>query len=554
MRLCKEIMLSFTRHIQCIPSYNSYLQLVREFKNRVPIVIVITLLTLCGAVPRLFFALSSKYPLHDGGLFYVMIQDIQAADFTLPIYTSYNADQLPFAYPPLGFFLAAALENLGPWSIMDILRLLPPIVSTLTIPAFYLFGRSILKDNARAIFACMAFATIPTVFDWSIMGGGLTRSLGFLFSIIALHQLQAVLQLPQIWRSLTAALAFSAVVLSHPAAAWFVIYSAGLLLIYSPKTSGWAVRVTATIAVTVLITMPWFLTIVSRHGIMTLFAVSDNAFTPKWSFFPLILLQFTGEPVLKVWAVIGLVGLLICIRDRRALLPMWLFVIALAQGRGWPAYIEAPFAMVIGIGLEQILHILSSNNLSDILHGLAPKLGLSYIMIVSLISAFIASPKESLTQDQADAMAWIAGNTPPNSAFAIVTGVSNWSDDAIAEWFPALTKRISLTTPQGYEWKRNEFSQRQECHQAMQLCVSQTSDCLDDWAHASGEIIEYVYIVIAPTNSSSTLVDSLALSTEYKQIYGSSEVLIFAHRPNSSTPRVRFSLSIDSESNLIEGK
>ncbi len=132
--------------------------------------------------------------------------------------------------------------------------------------------------------------------------------------------------------------------------------------------------------------------------------------TPLSSFIAAPLLQFTNQPLLQLWPVIGLVGLLLCIKDRRWILPVWTLAVALLQGRGWPAFIEVPFALMVGIGLARILALVGTSGSQDtavqpgwheVLDGIAPKLGLTYIVGISLLAAFIATPKTSLPQAQA---------------------------------------------------------------------------------------------------------------------------------------------------------
>ncbi|MDO9302752.1 MAG: hypothetical protein Q7T89_15305, partial [Anaerolineales bacterium] len=66
---------------------------------------------LFGAVVRFVPAASNGFPLNDGGMFYTMIRDLQANHYILPQFTSYNFADIPFAYPPLGFYIAASLSD-----------------------------------------------------------------------------------------------------------------------------------------------------------------------------------------------------------------------------------------------------------------------------------------------------------------------------------------------------------------------------------------------------------------------------------------------------------
>lgn len=64
-----------------------------------------------GLILRLLPALSADFPLNDGGLFYLMTRELQGAHYALPVYTSYNSAQIPFAYPPLAFYIAGRFKR-----------------------------------------------------------------------------------------------------------------------------------------------------------------------------------------------------------------------------------------------------------------------------------------------------------------------------------------------------------------------------------------------------------------------------------------------------------
>src|SRR5512143_1425151 len=102
---------------------------------------------LLGLVVRLPAALRSGFPLNDGGLFYRMIIELQANGFRLPLITSYNGEHIPFAYPPLGLYVGAVLSSGLHANVLDLLRIVPGIVSSLCVPAFYFLARRLLKSG-----------------------------------------------------------------------------------------------------------------------------------------------------------------------------------------------------------------------------------------------------------------------------------------------------------------------------------------------------------------------------------------------------------------------
>ncbi|MDP1780012.1 MAG: hypothetical protein Q8K73_07045, partial [Anaerolineales bacterium] len=85
-----------------------------------PTLLLFTALLL-GAIIRFYPAVSNGFPLNDGGMFYTMIRDLKANHYILPQLTTYNFADIPFAYPPLGFYIAALLSTLLPVSELWVL-------------------------------------------------------------------------------------------------------------------------------------------------------------------------------------------------------------------------------------------------------------------------------------------------------------------------------------------------------------------------------------------------------------------------------------------------
>ncbi len=134
--------------------------------------------TFVGGLIRLWFVLQSDFPLNDGGMFYLMTQELERAGYRLPACTAYNGAGIPFAYPPLGLYLAGLTADLGHWPLVDVFRFLPLAFSVLAIPAFYGLAGALLADEQQAAVAVFAFVLLPNSFTWQIMGGGVTRAPG----------------------------------------------------------------------------------------------------------------------------------------------------------------------------------------------------------------------------------------------------------------------------------------------------------------------------------------------------------------------------------------
>src|SRR5262249_20183812 len=107
---------------------------------------------------RAFLVVSRSFPLNDGALFYLMTQEIGDHGLRPPIETAYNAANIPFAYSPLGFYLAAFLHVAGGLGLLGLFRALPLLFSCLCVLAFYLLARDLVPTRSTRIAALVTFA------------------------------------------------------------------------------------------------------------------------------------------------------------------------------------------------------------------------------------------------------------------------------------------------------------------------------------------------------------------------------------------------------------
>jgi len=483
-----------------------------------------------GGYVRAIHALSSDFPLNDGGLFYVMIRDIQFSGYALPAFTTYNGTQIPFAYPPLSFYFSAILSDIFNWRTISIIKILPSLISIATIPAFYRLSRKILQSEKQIIFATFAFALMPTAFDWQIVGGGLSRSLGYFFAIFTIYHVHSLYTSNSKWHVVTTAIFASLTILSHPGTAWFAFYSALVLFVfYGLKDERWLFKSAAVIILIIGITAPWWVTISSNHG-FSVFVYPYQTESPTLAaiFIPLTLL-FTNEPFLQIMAFLGLLGFLVSIKDRRFFIPVWLMAVFVFESRLSANYSVIPMALLGGYGLDQaILPIFTSS----------PKLGkitFGYFLIYALIAAYLSPNYRTVTPDQYDTMQWVSSNTPETSQFLVVSGIPLYGIDHIAEWFPAISHRSSLTTPQGHEWLPDlEFTRRDEIHKSLQDCVDEEGYCIQSWAMENEISFTHIYLPKFPKDdnlvSPNDLVISLNDSSDFEMIYDSPGGVVFTHK------------------------
>jgi len=106
--------------------------------------IVVVFVILLGAIFRFlhFLIVDVTLPFRGGGLFLEFSQQISAHHYRLPSHIPFYTDVgIPFGYPPLPFYVEAILLDIFPLSEFVVANLLPPIISVVSLPFFYLLIR-----------------------------------------------------------------------------------------------------------------------------------------------------------------------------------------------------------------------------------------------------------------------------------------------------------------------------------------------------------------------------------------------------------------------------
>jgi hypothetical protein len=511
-----------------------------------------------GLLIRGAYVLSADFPLNDGGLFYAMIEDLQHSNYMLPQFTSYNSAEIPFAYPPLAIYAASILADASHLTAFDVLRFLPLAVNTITIAAFFLLARSLLSSRGAAIAAVFAFALLPRSFMWMIMGGGLTRSFGFLFAILALHQAHLLYTRRDKRFLLSTTVFASLTLLSHTEMAWFLAFSAAFMFLAYGRNRQGAVGSLLTAVGVLAMTAPWWATIIVRHGVSPLLAAggSRSVFSGH-SLVTVVGFDVSDEPMFAVLAFLGALGALACLADRKFFLPVWLVGVGLATPWILPTVATVPLALLVGIGVTSVLVPLLSRprGLLRPLTTLTERAGdidvlrarpswlltavLGFIICYSTLSAFVVTPDllASLSTDERAAMQWVTEHTPQSSEFLVITG-ERWWRDRTSEWFPVLAERSSVATTQGLEWIPNRAFQRQlDAYEDAQACAIGDTACLENWRRETGETFTHVYVSKQTPQAldrydlescCGPLQDSLLRDSNYVMVHDSPGASIFA--------------------------
>lgn len=478
---------------------------------------------LLGTAIRLSAPFSASFPLNDGGLFYQMIRDLQANQYKLPVHTEYNFALIPYAYPPLAFYLFGSINQISGIPLLKLMQFLPAGISIMTIPAFYLLAKQMLEDPQQALWSTLAFTLTPRAFDWLIMGGGVTRSLGFLFAIFAIRQAWLLFSRPSTSTFFFTAALSLLVVATHPEASIHVLIAAILFYLWKDRSIQGASRAGAVGIIVLIFSAPWWGTVLRHHGIdpflAALHAARSDTSSALTGILTLLKFDFTDEPFLQIISVAGLIGLFFLAAQSKLLLPAWVMFTSILEPRGGTLYLILPVAMAAGILLNQVIlpTLVKKGNSKKVVWISFVSFFILYGSISSMNVAHTINQRLTLTQQDLDAFAWVKANTPEDSTFILLTqGLP--LNDSTSEWFPVLAERRSAATIFGYEWVNDgEFSRRITDYKNLQICATQGLICLEN------ENLNYVYIQEKKT----TLAEQLKHSPEYQLVYQAGKILIF---------------------------
>jgi hypothetical protein len=506
----------------------------------------LTLAVVLGMAVRAALVLPHDFPLNDGGLFAAMADDLRVGNFRLPGITSYNAEGIPYGYPPLGFYLIAAIAELTGAGTVELLRWVPLVVTALTVPAFALLARRLIGEGVELVAAVLAFSLIPRSFTWLVMGGGLTRSLGILFTILGLHQAMLLFAGGRARHAAGVAACAALVALSHLGTLPFFALSYGLLLLAYGR-NGRALGWSAAAAVgAVVLASPWWLSVVLQHGVepfLAAQATGGSAFAePRararvLNALARLGLGTTGEPFFPVILVLAIAGGVALLPVRQIMLPAWWVLTLLLDQRAGSTYATLPVSLLAGIGAARVL--LPVFGATRPLRAAAA----AALVVYCAAAALVTDPERGgegrvltpLPAPQRKALDWIARETPPDAAFLVVPDRS-WQTDRLAEWFPVLTRRRSVATVQGSEWlPEGEFERRVKEYDSLKACIRGSAGCLDRWAARTGKRFTHVVVPwVEPWPCCKSLVTSLASDSEWTLRYQGAGARIYERAPLTS--------------------
>ncbi|WP_144905664.1 hypothetical protein [Halobellus captivus] len=433
-----------------------------------------------GLLVAFVYLITHPYPAYGAGLYLEISEQILAHGYGFPETIShYTSRGVPFAYPPLMFYVNAFILDSVPVDPIALSRYLPVLLTVLYLIPYYFLARELLEEAAAAGLATIILAMASPTLQWHLSAGGLVRAMAFLLVLTGSYTGLRLFRSGNRQWLIPSTLLFGATVLTHPI--YTVFFGLTYVLFYLAFDHSLGGLVSGSIVAVggIVLVSPWWYSVARRHGVDVFFAAAgthsglfgglDRLFDQF--VYPLV----TGYPT-SIFFLLSFAGTFYFLGRQRLLLPTWLVTGAFVLGK-------ARFQFVAGSMMAgSFLVAVARNTLRDpsarawkpTLHR-ALAVVFVFVIVVSLVSSAATLTSTDPTNrwqpqfiDRSDetAMTWVSQNTAQSADFVVL-------GDA-AEWFPLLADRTILIGPWGIEWEGpTRYNSQLSQYRTLSTCSSE---------------------------------------------------------------------------------
>jgi hypothetical protein len=485
----------------------------------------------------------SIYPINDGGLFYRMVIDLQQNNYRIPEFTTYNQQNIPYAYPPLPFYLIGLINTWLKIDLFALFRFLPFAFNTIAIPIVYLLVRKLLYDNEEvALLSTVFWAMLPPSFEWLIMGGGITRSIAFTFSLAACYFFIEYLTKNNIRFLISGIVTGGITGLSHLEIFWVLCFTTVLIWIFYSRNRNYILPLLYFIIGWAVLLSPYIYSVVSQHGFTPFFAgFSSGEFSWIKPLKEMILFRVTDEFYLTIIAVLAIFGIYSMIINKKYFFVVWFLASMILDPRSINRSVLLPLSIMAALFLVELLKntynvnlpLFSKFKLINPPNLIGIFLITQVFMLTYLRSTIYFPTYDSLSSSEMEAINWINDNLPDHSNFVNLTQSPIWQLDHFNEWFPALTEQTSLTTVQGSEWVDNGYHRQViQYYNGYKSCLYEDLPCMEKTMKFIGERVDYVIVNHDNCDPEKifclqSYAELLKFEPQYQTLYDSQDVTIY---------------------------
>ncbi len=478
-------------------------------------------------------ALRFDLPLGYAGLYTLMSDALANNHFLLPQAVAYyGPGGMPYAYPPLAFYLMAFVTHVLGLPVAAYLRFAAPLFAWLCIiPAFFL-AFELTGSRLASLAASLILASSGYMYLVHAEAGGIVRSLAFFFALCGLYFFYRLVRCPGWKFGLLAAAFFGLTVLTHLSYALFFALGVAAYALARPlQLRRWALGLLVGLG-GALVSAPWWLVVLSRYGIQVLGGPLGShgndyflaVFTDLNKLLPWI---EDGVSILRLDAVLfGLVitGLVYALAVKKFYLPVWFALLVLFISEGWRFTIFVG-ALLAGGMIAEIYRMLNPGGFiagprrGAFLRGLV-FVGLLLLVLCGAGANAIAAYSPVLTPDAYRVAGFFQQKTQAGSTFLLAAGVEE------SEWFPYLLQRTPLVASWGAEWTGAYAAQLGYVLEVVKCEEKQSLSCLDGVFAEVGRQPDY----LITHTSSDTLTTQIEGNVKWQKVYQDGTYLVWLNR------------------------
>lgn len=365
----KQLMLAAVGTLMILAALEMYTGWFRERPPKTQWRILVCCIILLGAFIRVVHLVFVGFdlPFRYGGLFLEFAEQIVGNGYRMPVRIPFYTDGgIPFAYPPLPFYLEAILLDVFSLPKFLVVNLLPPLVAVLTLPLFHLLTRAMGLEPETRLAALVAYATMPATFRDLIEGAGLAEAFGSLALIGFAISLVWACGQNTVGRYMGVGALWAMCIVSSPGSAYasipMILIFAIARLAQRPLQPKPIFRTGSFLGVATLIALaassPYWFTVISNHGLSVFVnTLIDQNVENRWSFSWVLghLLSFSvsGAPYPFLWDVIIFGGAIWALFARRWALLMW-FLVFFCIPREYEWLVGLPAALLAGFSATKM--------------------------------------------------------------------------------------------------------------------------------------------------------------------------------------------------------
>ena len=471
---------------------------------------ILTLLILLGGaflrVYHLFKVDFIRAPFRLGGLFVAFAQQIIQNGFRLPVTIPYYSEGgIPFAYPPLGFYLEAFLLKIFPAWQFVIANLLPPLIAVLALLLAYLVLRQIFPAQPGYLLAALfAYAFLGNAFSNQVEAAGLAESTGSVALLVYFLAVFRYRNQPGRKNAALAGLALGLCILSSPgsavgAALLSVLLAAATLVMRKGSASAWIESGIAALA-GLLVSAPYWFTVMLNHGrgifflpVLAQYQPGGNTTYLAKLFDQLTSFSVTDRTGTFFWNALIFLGLLWLLLHSKPAIPLaFLALISIPREGVW--MIAFPAALLFAYGLMDVLVPLARPLLDlswsprkYVWTAIAAALVLWLVaQSFALIDGLIADQQWKVTAPQVVGTEQAAAFIPAGARVLVI------GNDGILEWAPYLLQREVINTKYGLEWKPAQLQKVTALNDEIRTALT-WDDVLSAVSQMDGQTQVYVF-------------------------------------------------------------